>query len=442
MDGSKEFRFVGINPQNVYPLWMPGFPGWAGKWGVPDDYELEDIVRSIAQMGGTVLRHYALSTPLKDGEYPAGVESNVISAGQFSAAAFERLDKLFYYCRKYKVRVILGLVDYQDTLGGVSVYARWRGKSKDDFFTDPQIIADFKLTIDYVTQRYKNEKALLCWETGNEFPVNAAVDTWAREITAYIKSKDPNHLIEDGRLGGRSGMPNISPDSLTNPNVDIVSSHYYHWVQGYDYVKYCNDDRALTKGKKVFFVEEFGYAGANVSLYGDMIDAAIDNGTSGVLLWSLAHRNRNGGFYWHEGSLGGSVGFCWTYHWPGFLSGASYNEIETLDLLRERAYEICGMSVPDMPVPDAPLLLPISDVRKINWRGSTGARYYDIERSEGRNGPWTTVGTDVSDAVKNFVALFDDFSADVGTSYYYRVIAKNVSGSSLPSNVVGPVKAK
>jgi hypothetical protein len=95
-----------------------------------------------------------------------------------------------------------------------------------------------------------------------------------------------------------------------------------------------------------------------------------------------------------------------------------------------------------MPVPDAPLLLPISDVRKINWRGSTGARYYDIERSEGRNGPWTTVGTDVSDAVKNFVALFDDFSADVGTSYYYRVIAKNVSGSSLPSNVVGPVKAK
>jgi len=46
------------------------------------------------------------------------------------------------------VRLILGFVDYQDTLGGVSNYAGWRGREKNDFFTDPQIISDFKETID------------------------------------------------------------------------------------------------------------------------------------------------------------------------------------------------------------------------------------------------------------------------------------------------------
>ncbi|MHB1484393.1 MAG: cellulase family glycosylhydrolase [Saccharofermentanales bacterium] len=438
MDGSKEFRFIGINAQDVDPTWMKSYPNWKNEYSAPTDYELEDLIRSVAQMGGEAIRDYAISAG-SAGAF-GNVNAHVTGIGQFSEAAFKRLDKLLFYCNKYNVRLILGLTDYQDSLGGISTYTAWRGKSKQEFFTDPQVIADFKLTIDYVTNRYKNEKALLCWETGNEMPVNSQVDAWAREITAYIKSKDPNHLIEDGRLGGYSGIPRISADSLSNPNVDIVSGHYYHWVQGTDYATYCNEDKALTKNKKVYLVEEYGYAGADVSIYHALMDAAIDNGTSGVMIWALAQRSKNGGFYWHEGTIE-SMGNYWTYHWPGFFTGTSYNEIETLTLIRNHAYEIRGMNVPPMPVPDAPLLFNITKVSVINWRGSTGASFYDIERATAKTGPWIVVGSDVSDAVFNYTSLFDDFSATAGVSYYYRVRAKNASGTSLPSNVIGPVKA-
>ncbi|MHB1484852.1 MAG: hypothetical protein ACYCYI_09335 [Saccharofermentanales bacterium] len=429
-DGANEFRFMGMNIQAFDPVWLVGYPRWdAGAYKNPTDYELEDIIKTVAQMGGTVVRDYSLSV----GATVNGVERHVMAVDTFSDEAFARLDRIFELCNEYGIRLILGLVDYQDTIGGVSTYSGWRSKTKDEFFTDATVIADFKKTIDFVTNRYKDEKALLCWETGNEFPINANTDSWTRTISAYIKSKDPNHLVADGRLG-------ISNDSLTNSNVDIVVNHLYHWVQGYDYDQYCSDDKDATTGKKAYIVEEFGYAGADQTIYHDLLTEAISNGTSGVMLWALAHHNDKGGFYWHDGYYAG-VGDYWTYHWPGFASGSSYNEIDTLTLMRNHAYEIRGLSVPSISTPDTPEMLPIDSVRCINWRGSTGANSYDIERATSINGPWTLVGDNISDATKWAPALFDDKSAIGGTAYYYRVKANNTSGTSSASNVVGPVTA-
>lgn len=432
MDGDQEFKYVGNNLQSFDPSWMRGFPNWENSNTDPTNYEIEDMVKTASQIGSRVIRVYALSV----GNFNSNYEAHVTGIGQFSETAFKRLDKLFEMCNKYKIRAILGLVDYWDTIGGISTYTNWRNKEKAEFFTDPQIIADFKLTIDYVTNRYRNEKALLCWSTGNEMPINSNVDAWARDITAYIKSKDPNHLVKDSRL---SMTANISFDSLNNPNVDIVSGHYYHWVRGTDYPKYCKDDKALSKDKKVFIVTEFGYAGYNISMYRDLLNEVISNGTSGISIWAMAHRNENGGFYWHDG-YHTSIGHYSTYHWPGFQTGSEYNEIETLALMREYAYLIRGMSIPPLPIPDAPFLFPITKISAINWRGSTGASSYNVERAESINGPWQIVGEDIIDARDRYTSLFDDFFAQSGVNYYYRIIAKNSSGTSRPSNVVGPIK--
>jgi mannan endo-1,4-beta-mannosidase len=88
-------------------------------------------------------------------------------------------------------------------VGGRAEYADFRGKSKDDFWTDPQLIADFEQTIHFILTRtntitgirYCNNKSVLCWETGNEISSPAA---WTHEIASYIKSLDPNHLVMDG----------------------------------------------------------------------------------------------------------------------------------------------------------------------------------------------------------------------------------------------------
>jgi hypothetical protein len=113
-----------------------------------------------------------------------------------------------------------------------------------------------------------------------------------------------------------------------------------------------------------------------------------------------------------------------------------------MQVLREAGFKIQGLPVPPFPLPEAPHLLPISEVPMFSWRGSVGATGYDIQRAEGNDGPWTTIAQNVSDADIAYRPLFSDTTARPGQSYSYRIIARNTSGASPPSNVVGPVQVK
>src|SRR5690606_32949237 len=65
---------------------------------------------------------------------------------------------------------------------------------------------------------------------------------------------------------------------------------------------------------------------------------------------------------------------------------------------------------------------------------------YTIERRQGNDNNWITVGENISDADGAYKPLFMDTTALFGNEYFYRVIAHNESGSSKPSNEEGPVK--
>jgi hypothetical protein len=90
----------------------------------------------------------------------------------------------------------------------------------------------------------------------------------------------------------------------------------------------------------------------------------------------------------------------------------------------------------------------LQNVTEISWQGSAGAQSYTIERADSKNGPgstssppdgWQVIGSDISDADVQYRPLFNDTTAQIAKSYYYRVIAKNSAGNSEPSNVIGPV---
>ena len=112
-------------------------------------------------------------------------------------------------------------------MGGQPQYAGFRGKQTDDFWTDPQIIADFKKTIEHVINRkntitgvaYNDDKAIFGWETGNEID---ATPEWTHEIAAYIKQLDPNHLVVDGR-----SLHGVEQWQVDEPNTDVLSTHHY-----------------------------------------------------------------------------------------------------------------------------------------------------------------------------------------------------------------------
>jgi len=456
MDGEKEFRFISFNTPTI----LMNDDAWEGeKYNVryPTRYEQEDALKSVVQMGGNSIRTYVLT--VRRAVDDPGVPRFIEGPGQFNEEAFQCLDTMLELANRHRIRVVIPFVCIFIWCGGVADYSVFRGKGEvfirmdqegidyfhrkipdDPFWTDRQIIDDFKSTIRYVLNRvntrtgirYKDDKAILAWETGNEL---RAPDAWTAEISAYIKSIDSNHLVMDGAYG-------ISQASLDNPDIDIVSNHYYGWSSyGNDYAAPCRKDKELTRGKKVFIVGEFGIA--PTPDLEKMLDEVIENGTSGAYIWSLRYHSEDGGFYRHSEYPMGGVMYE-SYHWPGFAEGSHYDEINALRLMRNKAYEIQGLPVPPLEVPESPVLLPTSTPLKLNWLGSAGAASYDVERAEGIDGPWYCIRRYLSDAkqVTELQPLYADTVALKGVDYYYRVFARNDSGVSEASNIIGPVALK
>lgn len=447
MEGSKELRFISYN---IPELGMQEGP----FWGIIDPFEQEDAIKTIVQLGGKVTRSYVFSikVPGKDPTHIDGIGED--GSLLFNEEAFRAYDNLLALCNQYGVRLIVPFIDNWSHWGGIDDLAKLREKKPTAFWTDEQLKKDYKEIVRYVLNRtntvtgvqYKNDPAVLAWELGNE--LRNAPDEWISEMAAYIKSIDNKHLVMNGR------DHTYTEKMLEDPNVDILTAHYY----GGDFAAKLKKDIESIQGRKPFIVGEFGLQ-PFAEIEGLVNTVVESDDVSGALIWSLRQHEADGGFRWHgEGDSGYSA-----YHWPGFEAGESYEEERVVRFLYEKSFEIDGLKAPEIPAPDAPpLLLPIDTVSDIRWRGSVGATGYDIERAEHPDGPWTVVGENISDSVidpeyiiqrdikdrfgkihpnKEWRILFQDTGAVEGKSYYYRVKARNRSGETAYSNIEKVEKA-
>lgn len=435
-DGDREFRFISFNIPCLHYIEDDMLFEREMPFRLPDPYEIEDALKTIRQMGGQVARTYTLPVRRKADWDTRPVY--VLGPGEFNEEAFVALDRVLALANKHQVRLIIPFVNNFQWWGGAREYAAFRGKTWDDFWVDPQLIADLKQTIAFVINRvntitgipYKEDKAILAWETANE---SHCPHSWTAEICLYIKSLDSNHLVVDGYHTGT-----LRQESIDDPHVDFVQTHHYEK----DPIKIrtlIKANAAKARGMKPYHLGEFGFlttAGTRA-----VLQTVIDEGLSGALIWSLRRHYKDGGFFWHH-EPGGGGDFYKAYHWPGFAMGEAYDETALMALMREKAFAIQGLSVPTLDKPEAPYLLPIEDVASIRWRGSVGAASYQIERASSRRGPWQRIASDISDAKVQYRPLFNDDTAKLGQRYYYRVRACNTEGTSKPSNVVGPVHVK
>ncbi|MGE5296083.1 MAG: hypothetical protein ACM3VT_14770, partial [Solirubrobacterales bacterium] len=273
---------------------------------------------------------------------------------------------------------------------------------------------------------YRDDKAILAWETGNELKSPAP---WVEQITAHIKSLDSNHLVLDG-----THREVLLQSSLDNPNVDLVTTHHYE-KDPRAMIAHVRQSAEMARGKKPYFLGEFGFLGTDALCA--VMDAAVEEKLAGALLWSLRYRSRDGGFYWHHEPAGGD--YFKAYHWPGFPIGEVFDERGLMRQVRQRAFAIRGLIPPSLPRPAVPRLLSVTAGTLMNWQGSVGAESYIVQRAEASNGPWAAVGTGVCEAQVQYRPSFSDESVQPGRRYFYRVIARNSEGLSEPSNVVGPV---
>ncbi len=427
MEGDKPFRFISFNIPNLTYTEDDMRFGQLSGFRLPTAFEIDDALATIQQVGGRVARTYVLSVHKTND--PPDFPRHILGTAKLNEEAMVVLDQVLATANRRGVRLIIPFIDQASWWGGIEEFAGYRGKSKDEFYTDPQVKEDYKHLVSMVLHRvntvtgvrYMDDKAVLAWELGNELKAPTA---WVREMAPYIKQLDPKHLVAESYF--------TDPD---NAGVDIVQDHLY---QG-DPAKMIEQIQASVKraaGRKAYMVGEFGFV-TTEGMRAIMDTILQDPAISGGLIWSLRVHNQDGGYYWHHEPFGGD--FFKAYHWPGGPAGEPYDEARFMRMVRENAWQIQNRPAPALAAPAAPELISVTDGGIVTWRGSTGAAGYDLQRADTPAGPWQTIAYQLTDDAAQYHPLAVDESARPGRSLCYRLLARNEAGLSKPSAVVGPV---
>lgn len=222
----------------------------------------------------------------------------------------EKVDFLIIEAGKRHLRLIIAFLDFWAYTGGAQQMRAWY-KSTDKtglFFGDSRTKRDYRNWVRHVAQRvnpltglaYRDDPTIMAWELMNEG--NARPEAlrlaWTAEMSAYVKSLDPNHLVGSGHANLDPKLPD-----LTIPTVDFGTWHGYPLYYKLT-VREFNDATTEFCGMagcadKPVLLEEFGYARSNrdsAEAYALWLDTlARDSNCAGWLVWRLVSRQDSGG---------------------------------------------------------------------------------------------------------------------------------------------------
>ncbi|MGB8277892.1 MAG: cellulase family glycosylhydrolase [Methylovirgula sp.] len=221
----------------------------------------------------------------------------------------EKVDFLIAEAKKRNLKLIVALLDFWSYAGGAQQMRAWYGSSDKNtfFFADPRTKRDYKIWVRHVLERvnpktglaYKNDPTILAWELMNE--PNAKPDTlrlaWTAEMSAYVKSLDPNHLVSSGHANVDSRLSDLSI-----PTVDFGTWHGYPLYYRLDVPQF---DKLITEfcglaaaHQKPVLLEEFGYARSNLDqahAYASWLETLTrDRNCAGWIVWRLVSRQETG----------------------------------------------------------------------------------------------------------------------------------------------------
>jgi endo-1,4-beta-mannosidase len=154
----------------------------------------------------------------------------------------ERLDRTIALAEQHGIRLILPLVNYWDDFGGVNQYLSWFGlRGRDRFYRNSDVKDAYRAYLEHLALRvntrtgrcYRDEPAILAWELANEprcvaddgSPLPDGTGTlidWVHEMSTWLKSIDPNHLVAVGDEGCFR-----CERLLQVPDIDFGTCHLY-----------------------------------------------------------------------------------------------------------------------------------------------------------------------------------------------------------------------
>jgi mannan endo-1,4-beta-mannosidase len=251
----------------------------------------------------------------------------------------QRLDYVLAKAAEHDIKLIIVLLNNWRAFGGIDQYLMWYGRDQHhEFFTQPELKQAYKNWIAHVVMRtntitgrsYREDPSIFSWELANEprckgggnFDrdtgwTTSTITGWAEEMSSYIKSMDPNHMVSVGDEGflndggehwaydANDGVDHAALTAL--PAVDFGTFHLYpeDWGTSLEWGEQWILDhlRVAREIGKPTVLEEYGVkVGRSQGKLGTIVrgwpererayrrwnEVMLANGGNGFLPWMLA----------------------------------------------------------------------------------------------------------------------------------------------------------
>ncbi|MDQ1729713.1 MAG: mannan endo,4-beta-mannosidase [Pyrinomonadaceae bacterium] len=321
--GGRPFRFVGANVSVMYRD--------------EDRARMPETLRQASLAGMRVVRVWASGEGGPGDIGPVGADSRDWprthplrwAPGKWNEEALVHLDKVLAAAAQHKLLVQLCLANWWRDTGGVTQYLRWAGvtDAADEnfrfginperamlFYTNDETRRLYREHLEKIATRrntvtgilYRDDPNIFGWELMNE--AQAVTSRWAErrawlaEMSSYLKSLDPNHIIAPGDWGYRTAAERrewLADHRL--PAIDYCDVHNYprddtdSFVDSPKALGEFIDNRAaaaLSLNKPLVFGEfGMGAEGANgfsqVEWYRAYLESNVRAGAGGAMFWIL-----------------------------------------------------------------------------------------------------------------------------------------------------------
>ena len=320
--GDRPFRFVGANVAVMYRD--------------EDRAAMPETLARASQAGIRVVRVWASGEggpndvgPVSDfADWPR-THPFRFAPDTWNEEAFVYLDKVIAEAERNKLLVQLCLVNTWRDTGGVTQYLRWAGinDAADDkfafginperamlFYTNEETRRLYRQHVEKIVTRrnsvtgklYRDDPTVFGWELMNEAQVVtgrwAERRAWFREMSAYLKSLDPNHMVTPGDWGYRTAAERrewLADHQLAN--IDYCDVHNYprpdenSFVDSPTAMREFIDNRvaAAYSIRKPLVVGEFGMGLEGHNGYSQtewfraFFESNIRAGSAGAMFWIL-----------------------------------------------------------------------------------------------------------------------------------------------------------
>jgi hypothetical protein len=383
-----------------------------GNTHYPTRYEIDDLLKTVQVMGGTAIR------VLSAGASVGCAQCIMPAPGKLNEDALKTLDLVLREARDKGIKVIIPLAGPGTDCGAAApypvtasscVFAAWRGKKPEAFFTDPDVKADFQhyvtslLTrVNSLTQTiYYNDPTILAWENCDACGVGVApatVAAWTEELGRSIKALDRLHLYENGAFAGHlvQSAPGAVPTSLLAlPSVDMIGDQIIPALPGTTAPGAMNDAAdAVTKAGRVYFIDAYGWTAKDWPTPDDfehfLTSVVHRRSVAGALVTNFESHADQGGYLPVPADSGPESAL----YFPGKATqAATWGDMQARGRVARRFdYRFVDLPILEFAVVESPKILHVEHGR-IVWQGAAGASAYKVERSQDPHidGSWTVL---------------------------------------------------